>query len=617
MVDDYPQIGSVIRSVLPGGTNPSTLQTFLTDQSKATKVGPDLLPWHLPPVFPPDLFAVAGQLCKLGGVTAYFDPSPWGENNGDAHFVITRDDRDRANGAAEIWRTLDVFTVPELVSATWTDLIQCWTTQLAPPNDSQEAVEPLDWWKPALMLTMIADMACSRVLKSKLPKAELCKNCGQRHTKRDRKADREPELEETPFERWIRLAYLLQEQKSKKDGSEFTPPASLTQQVDTGIVCVLPKMRISPVGATIRNVSRNLSLLPGRGEVRCYWESISSDSLPLEDNDTLDILLIPEPRKISAQDFRPESNGGRSLAELRSDKWNWDHFHLHQGWIDTPKKRQQFLSDCTKLLRAAHEETRCVNAIVLPEYAIDYGLFEKLCAKLKVIEPGLEFIIAGSSDNCYGQSGNHVLTKVWDNQLDPGFSIAKSRRKHHRWRMNRSQVEAYGLSSVLNPKILNWWEKTTLGRRKLFFHRFREASAFSVLICEELARSDPCHEILRSVAPNLIFALLLDGPQIKQRWPAQYASNLADDPGSSVLTFTSYGLIHRSNRQGHFDPNHSIALWKDDSGRFVEIPMPSGDGPRGVLLSLWSEHVLDITLTGKRSQERAWRYSAHFPIRAE
>lgn len=39
----------------------------------------------------------------------------------------------------------------------------------------------------------------------------------------------------------------------------------------------------------------------------------------------------------------------------------------------------------------------------------------------------------------------------------------------------------------------------------------------------------PVAGLLRSVSPNLIVALLMDGPQPKKRWPNRYASVLADD----------------------------------------------------------------------------------------
>lgn len=282
------------------------------------------------------------------------------------------------------------------------------------------------------------------------------------------------------------------------------------------------------------------------------------------------------------------------------------------------KNKYEFIKSCVNLLKAAKKETRTVNGVIFPEYALDYEVFDVLCKKMKAEEDKLEFLIGGSSVNCRKEKGNHVVTRIWY----PGGSgsdrfLTLSRRKHHRWRMDRTQLSTYGLTSTLNPAIENWWENIPLGKREIHFARFRESSVFSVLICEELARSDPCHSILRAVAPNLIFALLLDGPQIRQRWPAQYASNLADDPGSAVLTFTSYGLIDRTIRQGFKNPSRAIALWKDDAGHLVEIDMPPGDGPRGVLLSLWSESVKDATITGKWSNARAWRYASHVPIHAK
>jgi hypothetical protein len=42
--------------------------------------------------------------------------------------------------------------------------------------------------------------------------------------------------------------------------------------------------------------------------------------------------------------------------------------------------------------------------------------------------------------------------------------------------------------------------------------------------------------------------------------------------------------------------------------------MPQGSGPRGVLLSLWSENTNDQTIFGKRSDVRAWRYAGHFGV---
>ena len=66
-----------------------------------------------------------------------------------------------------------------------------------------------------------------------------------------------------------------------------------------------------------------------------------------------------------------------------------------------------------------------------------------------------------------------------------------------------------------------------------------------VAVCEDLARLDAVAELLRTVGPTLVVTVLLDGPQLASRWTARYASVLADDPGSAVLTLTSFNAAAR------------------------------------------------------------------------
>ena len=97
----------------------------------------------------------------------------------------------------------------------------------------------------------------------------------------------------------------------------------------------------------------------------------------------------------------------------------------------------------------------------------------------------------------------------------------------------------------------------------------------SVLICEDLARPDPVGEVVRAVGPNLIIALLSDGPQLNSRWPSRYAGVLADDPGSSVLTVTSAGMakLSKSGDPAKDRPD-VIAFWRDAKTGSTEIVCP-------------------------------------------
>jgi len=86
---------------------------------------------------------------------------------------------------------------------------------------------------------------------------------------------------------------------------------------------------------------------------------------------------------------------------------------------------------------------------------------------------------------------------------------------------------------------------------------------------------------------------------LKDRWPARYATTLADDPGCSVLTITSLGMAKLSRPHGVVPPRDPvIALWKDaKSGNPVEIALP--DGYDGVVLSLSRRYAEEWSADGR------------------
>jgi hypothetical protein len=151
-----------------------------------------------------------------------------------------------------------------------------------------------------------------------------------------------------------------------------------------------------------------------------------------------------------------------------------------------------------------------------------------------------------------------------------GFGSIQS--KHHAWALSTSQIRQYGLSERLSARKL-WWEDTKLHPRKLNFFRLNGWLTTCCLICEDLARQDPVAELVRTIGPNLLVALLMDGPQLTNRWSARYASVLADDPGCSVLTLTSIGMVRLSRAFGSPE-SRVIALWKDQTTGSVPIDLP-------------------------------------------
>ena len=65
-----------------------------------------------------------------------------------------------------------------------------------------------------------------------------------------------------------------------------------------------------------------------------------------------------------------------------------------------------------------------------------------------------------------------------------------------------------------------WIEHIEIPPRVLQFYMLNRKIVVSTLICEDLAQADPIGDVIRAVGPNLVIALLADGPQLASRWPA-------------------------------------------------------------------------------------------------
>jgi hypothetical protein len=79
-----------------------------------------------------------------------------------------------------------------------------------------------------------------------------------------------------------------------------------------------------------------------------------------------------------------------------------------------------------------------------------------------------------------------------------------------------------------------------------------------------------------------VVAILMDGPQLRDRWPARYAGILSEDPGSAVLTLTSIGMVRRWSAP-YRQLSNSVALWSDENGpRELELAADA----TGILLSV-------------------------------
>ncbi len=341
---------------------------------------------------------------------------------------------------------------------------------------------------------------------------------------------------------------------------------------------VLPKLRPPASGITLRSLSHHLAF--DRSEVASRWVVAPPAGRAA---DRLTLLVLPHPPVVRASDFVPVVGPLENMDESRF------------GFYEYAPQEPFDPTDAVELVARARRHVGAIDALVLPEGALTEA--EVPVLQQRLAEADVPYLIAGVRQQAQpgeGFGGNYAHFGAGDWQAPP-------QHKHHRWCLDASQVHQYHLGAALDPRR-HWWEAIGVPRRRLTFVTVSPQLTICPLVCEDLARPDPVTDVVRSIAPTLVVALLLDGPQLAARWPARYASVLADDPGSSVLTVTALGMTQRSQPPGHA-PSRGVALWKDPHRGLQQIAL--ADRARAVALTAHVRPVEVMSADGRTGKPTA------------
>lgn len=371
---------------------------------------------------------------------------------------------------------------------------------------------------------------------------------------------------------------------------------SLGWMVDPHEAVVQPKSRTPQVGCTLRSLTHNLCLLPQVGEIVTSWRygpfrgsKAPDTSVRPATEEPLNLLLVPFPYHIDSTSFVPDQGIQNPSGQF---------FDIRQDWLTTENRSltpSEFVGFLVRLIEAARKETRRVHGIILPEAALSSAFAESV-AELLAEQGELEFFVTGST-----QPAKESIAELPTNQVasyifqDKKIFNRWEQSKHHRWKLDGGQIRRYHLGDALDHRWV-WWERIDLVPRQCSFYVFRHGASMAALVCEDLARIDPVQTVVRAIGPNLVIVLLMDGPQLEKRWPGRYATVLADDPGSAVLTLTSLGMVRRSRMPGETE-RREVALWKEPGGEAKELTLP--EGCHGLLLTLSQWWGTNYTLDGR------------------
>jgi hypothetical protein len=372
-------------------------------------------------------------------------------------------------------------------------------------------------------------------------------------------------------------------------GRELLARTGSLARIPAHLVRVLPKVRTPPSGSSIRALSRYAAVLVPGVEVR--WRKAPARRLGSQPSgEGINYLLLPWPLRVRSSDFRPVAG---PLQKLAGDSFGFFEF--------VPSERLDLdLADRT--LRAAREEADTVDVVVLPESAVEHDEIDDLEALLAI--HGVTGLITGVRERP-AQPGQFPRNWVHIG-VSSGEQWAHIRQtKHHRWSLDDAQISQYHLGGTLHRHI-RWWEAMEVPRRSVQFVDLGSEVTLASLVCEDLAQSDEVAGVIRAVGPMIVVIPLLDGPQLSSRWAARYAAVLADDPGSAVLTLTSFGMAQRSWLPGQ-NPAPVVALWKGPGQMTREIPLDPH--AQGILLSAGARRAVRRSFDGRRPGQNGSEFS--------
>jgi hypothetical protein len=497
--------------------------------------GWDDLPW-----WPPDVFCACNLILDHTEAYRFAVAPPAGRR-----WPPTPDWNDRVAAAARSWRDAvssgaSAAVLPDFVQRHWTVLSRARDLPLA------EIASGEAWGVTETLLTLhaLADEACAGLGTS------------------------EPTPDGTTLE--------------ERAWTMLTTRGSLSR-VPPRRVSIVPKTNFAARGITIRSMSRYLALCYESVEVR--WRRVDSEIRAMARTAgprQFRVLLVPWPLSVRSEDFRSVSN---PLDNMDPEVFGFFEFAPQQT-LD-----RAFLAS---LVQAAVDQDGHVDAVMLPEDAVTPDEIEVLEDVLA--EHGGTFLVAGvrqpPSEGSFGR--NYVHFGI---HADEGWQRYQQ-DKHHRWCLDGGQIRQYHLCRALDPHRL-WWEAIDIPSRSLHVIDVGGGATAAPLVCEDLARMDEVADLLRRIGPSVVLALLLDGPQLVTRWPSRYAGVLADEPGSAVLTLTSFGMVRRSRPPG-LPLSRVIALWDDTVNGVDEIAL--APGAQAVLLTTTVEPKTVWTADGRRHE---------------
>ena len=201
----------------------------------------------------------------------------------------------------------------------------------------------------------------------------------------------------------------------------------------------------------------------------------------------LNLLLLPWPLRVHATDFHPLAE---SIQPRRVEPFGFFRFEPSEPFD---------VALVDRLLESATAQTDHVDSVVLPESSVpdtELGALEAVLSR-----HGVTLLIAGLREE---PGPENPLASNWVHlgaSFDGSWSHYRQ-DKHHRWSLDRSQIEQYHLDRRPRPSrpvVGGDRGATPVGAGP----DRGDGDMVVSLVCEDLAHIDDVVEVIRDVGPTL------------------------------------------------------------------------------------------------------------------
>jgi predicted amidohydrolase len=243
-----------------------------------------------------------------------------------------------------------------------------------------------------------------------------------------------------------------------------------------------------------------------------------------------------------------------------------EHFFEVRHICDEPRELERRIHAAVDAARRSR-----ARIAIFPELALNEHLLEVLKASLKrtfVYPSSLDWVIVGTAVPVAGeapyQTANMAVVlnsigEVIEGQTPDGGPVCWEQRKRHRYTMSAEEQQHYGLVTCFGPvgDECNREEAIAVGRQGFVFAD--PSGGFAVLICEDWNRETDTCAALRQIQPRVVFAIVMDGPMMEDRWAAKRALDIVEQTDAFVVIANSLLLPNRPTIREYYAKKHGVA----------------------------------------------------------